>query len=299
MANLQELRNRKKSVQATRKITAAMKMIAAAKLKKAQERAQEARMYAQMMIKMLEDVMTQRDNQTDTLPLLNGTGKKECHLIVAITSDRGLCGGFNAVVVKEVIRLIQNEKAQSHQIKILCIGYKGYEQLKRDYGTFIHSVIKVGDKPKFRDAARISTLIQTLFTNQDFDICTIVYNKFISALQRDVTQHRLIPIQTPEHIRSTVRGRDISLTTTDILYEYEPSRTLVLAELLPKNLSTQIYQTLLESAASEHGARMTAMDSATHNAEDMIHDISLRYNRTRQAQITRELIEIISGAEAL
>jgi F-type H+-transporting ATPase subunit gamma len=299
MPSLKELRNRKKSVQATRKITAAMKMIAAAKLKKAQEQAQAARPYARLMAKMLDDVMNQGDQIKDPLPLLHGTGKTDVHLIVVVTSDRGLCAGFNTTIVKRARKLFAMEHAKGRRVKILCVGRKGYEQLRRDYESAILDTTKAVTTPRFKDAARLSARIVDLLQKQEFDICTIIYNKFISALSHEVTVHRLIPFTALETDQiQTSNIRQVTPGESSI-YEYEPSKEQVLADLLPRNLSVQIYRAFLETAASEHGARMTAMDSATRNAEDMMKGLELRYNRTRQAQITRELIEIISGAEAL
>ncbi len=301
MPSLKELRNRKKSVQATRKITSAMKMIAAAKLKKAQEHAEAARPYAISMGQMLEDVMIHSDQLKDPLPLLYSLGVSDTHLVVVVTSDRGLCGGFNSSIVRQARKFIEKEITQGHTVKILCVGSKGYEQLKTDYSKRILHTMRASSTPRFQDALRLSNRILDLLEKQEFDQCTIFYNKFVSALQHEVTIHRLIPFTSLESKNALDTAKLVSpgSLTTVSLYEYEPSREKVLAELLPKNLSVQIYRALLETSASEHGARMTAMDSATRSAEDMIKGLDLKYNRTRQAYITNELIEIISGAEVL
>jgi F-type H+-transporting ATPase subunit gamma len=304
MAGLKEIRTRKKSIYATKKITSAMKMIAAARLKRAQEHAQAARPYASLMAIMLQDLIKQSDHLQDSLPLLYGTGKQDTHLLISVTSDRGLCGGFNASIAKQTRQLIAQELTIGRQVKLICVGRKGYEQLKREYGHLVHEVRSMGTAPRFREAARLSKTIIDLLEAQAFDICTIIYNKFISALSHEVTSHRLVPFTAlasdSDYVKNVQKNlKPETFLSARSLYEYEPSQNRVLAELLPKNLSVQIFRAFLETAASEQAARMTAMDSATRNAEEIMHGLELQYNRTRQAQITRELIEIISGAEAL
>lgn len=297
MPSLKELRIRKKSVQATKKITAAMKLIAAAKLRRAQEQVQAARPYAALMSDMLRDLVSKM-MMTDTTPkLLRGTGQDKTHLIIAATSNRGLCGGFNSSIIREVRRMIYQDKINERLTKIICVGRKGHDQLRRDYEKYIVATFEALDKPTFFEGSRISAHINEMFEAGGFDTCTIVYNKFITALTQKVTTHRLIPY-TPLNDSLTSLGKaDEGIILSE--YDYEPDETQVLAHLLPQNLSVQIFRTLLENTASEQGARMAAMDGATRNAEDMIRRLDLTYNRTRQAFITRELIEIISGAEAL
>lgn len=293
MANLKELRVRKKSVVATKKITSAMKMISAAKLRRAQELAQASRPYADLMARMMADLISKQEDPSTAPPLLIGNGKSKVHLFVVATANRGLCGSFNSSIVRLAKKKIAEALQDGVTVKILCIGKKGREQLKRDYAALILETINAYDKPRYADAADISRRVKEMFETGEFDLCTIFYNKFVSALTQKVTEQRLIPFSPlPEE-------QEPSKASIASSYEYEPSKNQVLTNLLPKNLSVQIYRALLENAASEQGARMAAMDGATRNAEEMIHALELKYNRTRQAIITKELIEIISGAEAL
>lgn len=300
MPSLQGLRHRKKSVQSTKKITSAMKMIAAAKLRKAQERAQTARPYANMMAKMLMDLMSHKDDFKRDMPrLLRGKPEGKIHLFIVFSSNRGLCGGFNSSLVRTARELIDAAIQDGKTVKIICYGHKAREQLRRQYGSMILETISALGQPRFYDASQLCERLVKMFDEGAFDVCSILYNKFISALSHEVTERRLIPF-TPLEIDSEDREKELSEGSPFVsLYEYEPSKEKVLEELVPKNLSIQIYRAMLESNASEHGARMTAMDGATRNAEEMIEDLDLKYNRTRQAYITSELIEIISGAEAL
>lgn len=301
MPNLKDLRSRKKSVLATRKITSAMKMIAAAKLKRAHHAVNTARPYADLMVDMLTDLLEKGDSLKESQPLLYGTGKKQTHLFIIATSNRGLCGGFNSTIVRHAKRLIEAEKTYGKTIQIMCWGTRGKDQMRREYDGYIIETFQAVDTPHFKDAARFSRHIYDLFKNGAFDECTIVYNHFISALNQDVLSHRLIPFYQAKkmNFREEISEKEDESVKASSYYEYEPSKDHVLADLLPKNLSVQIFRVLLENAASEQGARMTAMDSATRNADDMIKALDLKYNRTRQATITKELIEIISGAEAL
>ncbi len=295
MPSLKELRTRKKSVQATKKITSAMKLIAAAKLRRAQEHAQAARPYAMMMSEMLGDLISRITNPSMTPKLLGGTGQEKTHLIIAATSNRGLCGGFNTSIIRYVRHMIQEEETRKRDIKIICIGRKGYDQLKRDYSKYIITTFEALDQPSFSDASNVSQYMLEIFEKNEFDICTIVYNKFISALTQKVTDHRLIPYTPLDSSLLLSAENNKSL----VPYCYEPTENQVLTQLLPQNLRIQIFRALLENVASEQGARMAAMDGATRNAEEMIQNLDLTYNRTRQAFITKELIEIVSGAEAL
>lgn len=291
MASLKELRSRKKSVQSTKKITSAMKMIAVAKMRHATSQVQAARPYAEGLKEVLTQLLLRQSNLS--LPLLTGTGTQERHLVIVATSDRGLCGGFNGGIIRHLEKHLQELKAQGKSWKILFVGRKGYDILKRKQEKQTLKVLSAYGKPLYRDAQKISEDLIELLENQEFDVCSIVYNKFISALNQIPSLDQLIPVARPQP------KTENESTDSTSLYEFEPNEEMILASLLPQNLSFQIYMALLENAASEHGARMTAMDSATRNAEDMIKKLTLTYNRTRQAYITKELIEIISGAEAL
>ncbi len=292
MPNLKELRTRIISVKSTQKITAAMKMVAAAKLRRAQEQAEAGRPYADRMERMLCSLAASLEGREDAPRLLAGTGKDEVHLIVVATSDRGLCGSFNSFIVRDVRRLLRDLQDEGKTIKILCVGRKGRDQLTREFGHFIVETIDEVGKPRlgFDDALRVAERVRSMFEAGEFDLCTIVYNHFRSALTHVVTRRQLIPCPLPE--AAVEEG-------PQAIHEYEPSEEEILAELLPLNLAVQTYRALLENTASEHGARMTAMDNATRNAGEMIDNLTLYYNRTRQAYITNEIIEIISGAEVL
>jgi F-type H+-transporting ATPase subunit gamma len=296
MPSLKDLRLRIRSVQSTQKITAAMKVVAASRLRRAQEQAEAARPYARRMERVLGSVATQMVGLPSAPPLLVGTGKDETHLIVVATSDRGLAGGFNASILREVRRRIRELEAGGKRVLLLTIGRKGRDGLRRDYGRIIHdSLTDVGrQRLSFDEAQDIAQRILALFQAASFDVCSIVYNRFHSAMTQIVTAQQLIPFSIE------VEG-DVSPVSSPTagVYEFEPSEEEILGELLPRNLAVQIFAALLENAASEQGARMTAMDNATRNAGEMIDRLTLNYNRTRQAAITKELIEIISGAEAL
>ncbi|HTV44416.1 MAG TPA: F0F1 ATP synthase subunit gamma [Stellaceae bacterium] len=296
MPSLKDLRNRIRSVRSTQKITAAMKVVAASRLRRAQEQAEAARPYAQRMERVLGSLAQRMADLPDAPPLLVGTGRDETHLLVVATSDRGLAGGFNASILRETRRRIREIEAAGKRIMILTVGRKGRDGLRRDYGRMIHdSLTEIGRRHlSFEEARDIAERILMLYREGAFDVCTIVYNRFRSAITQVVTVQQLIPFPPPPADeaagdRAAQRG----------VYEFEPSEEEILGELLPQNLAVQIFTALLENAASEQGARMTAMDNATRNAGEMIDRLTLNYNRTRQAAITKELIEIISGAEAL
>jgi F-type H+-transporting ATPase subunit gamma len=295
MPSLKDLRNRINSVKSTQKITAAMKMVAAAKLRRAQEQALAARPYAERMERMLGSLARAMSAQPGAPRLLAGTGKADVHLIVVMTSDRGLCGGFNSSIVREARRIIRANLADGRQVKILCVGRKGRDQLRRDYGKLIIASIEDVGKRKlaFSDAQGIAERIRSMFEAGEFDVATLVYNRFKSAISQIITVQQVVPFTPAENAGQSDTGLGKAI------YEYEPGEDEILGELLPLNMSVQIYRGLLENAASEQGARMTAMDNATRNAGEMIAKLTLNYNRTRQAYITKELIEIISGAEAL
>jgi len=299
MPNLKDLRVRIASVKSTQKITSAMKMVAAAKLRRAQEQAEAARPYAERMERMLASLAAASAGKEGAPELLAGKGRDQVHLLVVATSDRGLCGGFNTNIVREVRRRIAALKNDGKTVKLLCVGRKGRDQLRRDFGDAIIDTIEDVTRPSLRfDAAEaIAKRVAQMFEAGEFDVCTIYYARFQSAISQIVTAQQLIPFApTKENT-----GGDGADTGGDSLavYEYEPTEEDILAALLPRNLAVQMFRALLENNASEHGARMTAMDNATRNAGDMIDNLTLTYNRTRQAVITSELIEIISGAEAV
>ena len=297
MPNLKDLRVRIDSVKSTQKITSAMKMVAAAKLRRAQESAEAARPYAERMERMLGSLASSVGSIEGTSPLLAGTGSDQKHLLVAFTANRGLCGGFNGSIVRRVREITNDLSDQGKTVKILCVGRKGHDVLKREFPDQISDSIEdIGKRHiVYHEAITVSSRIMELFDGGEFDICTIVFNRFQSAMTQIVTPQQLIPFEAAEK-------NDATKKTTDgpgPVHIFEPEEEDILESLLPRNLAVQVFQALLESAASEHGARMTAMDSATRNAGDMIDNLTLTYNRTRQAFITKELIEIISGAEAL
>jgi F-type H+-transporting ATPase subunit gamma len=294
MPSLKDLRLRIRSVRSTQKITSAMKVVAASRLRRAVEQVEAARPYAQRMERVLGSLAGRLTGLPGAPPLLVGTGKDDTHLLVVATSDRGLAGGFNSSILREARRQIRELEAAGKKVLILMIGRKGRDGLRRDYGQLIRdSLTDIGRRRVSFDEARdIAERILVLYQAGGFDVATIIYNRFRSAMTQIVTVRQLIPFQPPQ-------SAETAPSVAGAIYEFEPSEEEILAELLPKNLAVQIYTALLENAASEQGARMTAMDNATRNAGQMIDRLTLNYNRTRQAAITRELIEIISGAEAL
>lgn len=295
MPNLKDLKNRIASVQSTRKITSAMKMVAASKLRRAQEQAQASGPYAERMGRMLASLASNVQGSGNGPKLMTGTGADKVHLLVVVSSDRGLCGAFNGSIVREAKRQIARLQGEGKTVKLLTVGRKGRDQLKRDYASLIvESFEDVGRRRlAFSDADMVAKKVLAMFDDGAFDVCSVVFNKFKSAISQIVTVQQLIPFALPVAAQAAVSDE------AKAIYEFEPDEEQILAELLPRNLSIQIYRALLESAASEQGARMTAMDNATRNAGDMINKLTITYNRTRQAYITKELIEIISGAEAL
>ena len=296
MPSLKDLRVRIRSVRSTQKITAAMKMVAASRLRRAQEQAEAARPYAQRMERVLRSLAARMAGIPGAPPLLGGTGKDQTHLLIVATSDRGLAGGFNATILREARRRIRQLETEGKTVKILTIGRKGRDGLRRDYARLIHdSLTEIGRRRVSFDEARdITGRVLALFQAGEFDVCTIIFNRFRSAMTQIVTAQQLIPFSPPSDAADTATA-----ALAGAVYEFEPSEEEILAELLPNNLAVQTYTALLENAASEQGARMTAMDNATRNAGEMIDRLTMNYNRTRQAVITKELIEIISGAEAL
>jgi len=295
MPSLKDLRNRISSVRATQKITSAMKMVAAAKLRRAQEAAEAARPYAERMERMLGSLGGSMAGSAGAPKLLAGSGDDRTHLVVVATADRGLCGGFNGGIVRRARELIDELEGAGRTVRILCVGRKGRDQLRRLHGTKIVDVIEgVGRRSvEFAEADEIAERVRTMFDEGEFDVCAIVYARFKSAISNEVTVQQLVPAPLPEADEGADAGGPSAV------YIYEPDEEAILEDLLPRNVSVQVYRALLENAASEHGARMAAMDNATRNAGDMIARLTLQYNRTRQAMITKELIEIISGAEAV
>jgi len=289
MPSLKDLKLRINSVKSTQKITSAMKMVAAAKLRRAQEQAEAARPYSVRMDRMIAS-LADKSSGVGGPKLLSGTGADDSHLLVVMTADRGLCGGFNTSIVRATRNRIGALEQDGKKVRLICVGRKGKDQLRRDYASLITDTIEgvTRKKVEFSSAADIGGRLLQMYENGEFDICTIIYNRFQSAMTQIVTEQQIIPASVPEEADG-VAG----------LYEYEPDEEGILAELLPRNVATQIFSALLENTASEHGARMSAMDSATRNAGEMIDKLTLTYNRTRQGIITKELIEIISGAEAL
>ena len=291
MASLKDLRNRIASVKATQKITKAMQMVAAAKLRRAQAAAEAARPYAERMNRVLGNIAASVDPSPESPKLLSGTGKDAVHLLIVCTAERGLCGAFNSSIVRLARERAQTLSAQGKQVKFLCVGRKGFDQLKRQYEKQIIDVVDLRAVRSlgYGNADAIGKKIVALFEEGAFDVATLFFARFKSVISQIPTAQQIIPAEFPETKRED----------NSAIYEFEPEEDEILAELLPRNISTQIFSSLLENAASEQGARMSAMDNATRNAGDMIKKQTLKYNRTRQAMITKELIEIISGAEAL
>ena len=297
MATLKELRNRIASVKATQKITSAMKMVAASKLRRAQEAAEAARPYADRMARMVDSLAASVAGDDSAPALLRGTGGSDTHLIVVATSDRGLCGGFNSTIVRAVRARIAALEDEGRTVRLLIVGRKGRDQLRRDHGERIVEALEgVGARGvAFADAAAVADNVARRFAAGEFDVCTIYYNSFRSAVSQVVTPLQLIPLARGGEAGEGEGGADGS----GAVYEFEPDEESILVDLLPRNMAVQIFRALLENGASEQGARMMAMDNATRNAGEMIDKLTLTYNRSRQAAITKELIEIVSGAEAL
>jgi F-type H+-transporting ATPase subunit gamma len=294
MPSLKSLRMRINSVKSTRKITQAMKMVAAAKLRRAQTRAEAARPYAERMERMLAALGSAVAGQPDAPRLLVGTGGDSVHLLVVVSGDRGLAGPFNTNIGRFARARIRELESQGRTVKVLAVGRKGATFLKREFASrFAGEVSFAGKKViGFEDAAEVATRITAMLDKGEFDVCALLYNRFKNVISQTPSEQKLIPAAVPETEEDTLAG-------PQALYEYEPAEEEILAALLPQNLAVQIYRALLETNAGFYGSQMTAMDNATRNAGEMINKLTLNYNRTRQANITRELIEIISGAEAL
>jgi len=295
MATLKSLRLRINSVKSTRKITQAMKMVAAAKLRRAQSQAEAARPYAERMERMLASLGASVVGSPDAPKMLVGTGGDHTHLLIVVTADRGLAGAFNTNVGRFARTRARALEAEGKTVKILTVGRKGAAYLKRELASRIIGEISFAGKKRigFEDAAEIAARATEMLEEGAYDVCTLIYNRFKNVISQTPVEQQLIPAPMPEVVvASPSEG-------APALYEFEPTEEEILAKLLPQNLAIQVYRALLESAAGEQGSRMTAMDNATRNAGEMINKLTLNYNRTRQANITRELIEIISGAEAL
>ena len=292
MPSLKTFRNRIASVKATRKITRAMQMVAASKLKRAQDAAQAARPYAERMAAVISSLSGSMAGNPGAPRLLTGTGSDRVHLVIVATADRGLCGGFNTNIVRRARILIDALLHDGKEVKIFCVGRKGRDQLRRLYSRYIIDTVELTAVKRlgFADALGIARRVLDMYVEGQFDVATIVYARFKSVISQEPTAQRLIPAPV-EVVPQT--------TPVAAVYDYEPDEAEILADLLPRNVSVQIFRALLENAASEQGARMSAMDSATRNAGEVIDRLTLQYNRSRQAMITKELIEIISGAEAI
>ena len=294
MPNLDDLKKRIGSVKSTQKITKAMKMVAAAKLRRAQESAESSRPYADSMRDLIGAISSGYNPTSTERNLLTGDENDNVHMLILFTSERGLCGGFNSVVTKSLREKIENLQKDNKTVKIICVGKKGYDILKRQYSEIITEVIDMREvkSVSYQDAKNISDKIIKMFFDSEFDRCSIFYNKFQSVISQIPTEQQIVPIELEEDSSN-------ESTADQSFFDFEPGESEILEELLPLNFTIQIFKALLESAASEQGARMSAMDNASRNASDMIDNLTLFYNRSRQAVITKELIEIISGAEAV
>ena len=291
MASLDDLRKRIVSVKSTQKITKAMKMVAAAKLRKAQESAEKGRPYSEKMQNIILNLTESINDPANAPRLLVGTGKEQTHLCVVMTSDRGLCGGFNSNICRLAKNYFLKLLKEGKNLKIITVGSKGHDQLKREYNKYIIKKMSFKDKKKisFKEAEEVGKIILGLFSENEFDKCVLFYNNFKNVITQIPQAQQIIPAEKKENSKNEIEN----------FYEFEPDEDEILEDLLPKNISTQVFKAFLENSASEQGSRMTAMDNATRNAGDLVNKLTIVYNRSRQAAITKELIEIISGAESL
>jgi F-type H+-transporting ATPase subunit gamma len=291
MPSLDDLRKRIVSVKSTQKITKAMKMVAAAKLRKAQESAEKGRPYSEKMQNIILNLTESISDPQNAPKLLIGTGKDQIHLCVVMTSDRGLCGGFNSNICRLAKKYFEKILKEGKNLKIITVGSKGNDQLKREYGKYILKKLSFKNKKKisFVEADEVGKIILDLFDKNEFDKCILFFNNFKNVMTQIPQAQQIIPAEVKKD----------SKKDEEIFYEFEPDEDEILEDLLPKNISTQVFKAFLENSASEQGSRMTAMDSATRNAGDLVNKLTINYNRSRQAVITKELIEIISGAESL
>jgi F-type H+-transporting ATPase subunit gamma len=291
MASLDDLKKRISSVKSTQKITKAMKMVAASKLRRAQESAEKGRPYSDKMNNIILNLSKSISDKENSPKLLSGSGENKVHLCIVMTSDRGLCGGFNTNIIKKAKAYFRKITDEGKILKIMTVGSKGYDQLKRTYKDNIIEKISFKDSKyaNYFDAEKVGNKIINKFEKKEFDVCTIFYNKFKNVITQIPQEQQIIPLKTSDNEGSSSENN----------YEFEPEEDEILSNLLPKNISTQIFRAMLENSASEQGSRMSAMDNATRNAGEMVDKLTIQYNRSRQAAITKELIEIISGAESL
>ena len=291
MASLDDLKKRIASVKSTQKITKAMKMVAAAKLRRAQDSAEKGRPYSEKMNNIILNLSRGISDKENAPKLLSGTGNDNVHLCIIMTSDRGLCGGFNSNIIKKAKSYFSKILSEGKKLKIITVGSKGNDQLKRMYGDKIIENIsfKESKNANYFDADKVRKVVIEKFENSEFDICTIFYNQFKNVITQIPQAQQIIPLNS----------EDSEEKTSEESYEFEPDEDEILSNLLPKNISSQIFKAMLENSASEQGSRMSAMDNATRNAGEMVDKLTIQYNRSRQAAITKELIEIISGAESL
>ena len=291
MASLDDLKKRIASVKSTQKITKAMKMVAAAKLRKAQESAEKGRPYSEKMNNVILNLSSGISDKENAPKLLSGTGNNKVHLCVVMTSDRGLCGGFNSNIIKKAKSYFSKILSEGKELKIVTVGSKGNDQLKRMYGDKIVENIsfKESKNVNYFDADKVGKIVIEKFDKKEFDVCAIFYNQFKNVITQIPQEQQIIPLKTSENEQNSSVDN----------YEFEPEEDEILSNLLPKNISTQIFKAMLENSASEQGSRMSAMDNATRNAGEIVYKLTIQYNRSRQAAITKEIIEIISGAESL
>ena len=291
MASLDDLKKRIASVKSTQKITKAMKMVAAAKLRRAQENAEKGRPYSEKMNNIILNLSSGISDKENAPKLLSGTGNDKVHLCVVMTSDRGLCGGFNSNIIKKAKSYFSKILSEGKELKIITVGSKGNDQLKRMYGDKIieNISLKESKNANYFDADKVGKIVIDKFESSEFDICTIFYNQFKNVITQIPKAQQIIPLNSENSEENS----------SEESYEFEPDEDEILSNLLPKNISTQIFKAMLENSASEQGSRMSAMDNATRNAGEMVDKLTIQYNRSRQAAITKELIEIISGAESL
>ena len=291
MASLDDLKKRISSVKSTQKITKAMKMVAASKLRRAQESAEKGRPYSDKMNNIIINLSNSISDKENSPKLLSGSGEDKVHLCIVMTSDRGLCGGFNTNIIKKAKSYFQKILDERKTLKIITVGSKGYDQLKRVYKDNIIEKISFKESKyvNYFDANKVGNIIIDKFEKKEFDVCTIFYNQFKNVITQIPQEQQIIPLKTSESEGNSSEDN----------YEFEPEEDEILSNLLPKNISTQIFKAMLENSASEQGSRMSAMDNATRNAGEMVDKLTIQYNRSRQAAITKELIEIISGAESL
>ena len=297
MPSLKDIKTQINSVGSTRKITSAMKMVAASKLRRSQEKAEAARPYSSRLEEMLASLASSAASGEGIIKLLTGTGNDQNYIVVPVSADRGLCGGFNSSINRETFKLVKSLEGNGKNVQIMPLGKKSrdfFNRVMKD--QIIESFVDLNiSNTGYDSALQVSNKLQELYFEEKFDKCILVFNKFKSAISQEVTKQQLIPLD----VSNSSKEENVDDSSAKAIYDYEPDEETILKDLLPKNVSIQIFKVLLESDAGEHGARMAAMDNATRNAGEMIDSLTLKYNRTRQAFITKELIEIISGAESI